>query len=135
MTEPLNQYRIESNLFRLLVEAIKDENPNPDSGVETLTSVLSVYVDNLGRQADSRFPTFTEYESALKAAQGCSDMIDALLENHPDQIRDSDSQAGRMLNLLVEVRHGLETVCWDVEDRMPEFQPFFRKIRDPNRVQ
>ena len=125
----MNHYEREQRLFTLLVEAIKEENPNPDAGIKSLLSVLTVHIENLGRQAVGRFPEWEEYQSSLEAAFICGEMIQALLENHPDDVNDEQSQAGWMCSLLVDVRHDLETVCWDVEASMPDLRPMFDETR------
>jgi len=125
----LNHYQIESNLFGLLVQAIKEENPDPNEGIQNLLSVLTTHKANLDRQAVGRFPELEEYEASLEAAFACGEMIQALIENHPDEVNDNKSQAGRMMSLLVDVRHDLETVCWDVEDSIPKLRTLFNDTR------
>ncbi|MBS1798933.1 MAG: hypothetical protein JSS95_03825 [Acidobacteria bacterium] len=128
--ELMNHYEIESSLFRLLVETIVEEQKTVKTdGVEDLLFVFRSHLNNLGRLAVGQQPDYLDYEELLEAIVTVNELIQALAENHPIDVTDDRTQAGRMCALLIDVRADLEKTCWEVEDRMPQLRATLSETR------
>jgi hypothetical protein len=125
----MNHYEREQKLFTLLVDAIEKENPNPDEGIENLLNVLRVHVSILGGYSEGRNLSVADYLAALQAGCDCGEMIEALLTNHTQDVKEEESQAGRMMSLLVDLRHDLESTAWEFEERHPEAKDELKEFR------